>query len=224
MFVIYYALNKTNGKAYIGKTSNFKSRLRQHRHDMKKSQKHFHKALRKYGFDGFEFRIIDTASTKDRASEFEKFYINLFDTYKRDRGYNLTMGGEGCPATEETKKKLSDTMIRIGHKPSLEDSKKGVESLKLLLTGKPRPDWVRKKISEAKKGKCSDKLRAALNENRKKLNRDDIPNDAIVKLYDSGLSTRKIAEMFNTNQATISWRLRKMRSGGAIFRTPKSVV
>ena len=147
MFTIYYALNKINGKAYVGKTNDLKRRIRQHRYSSKNTNHYFYKALRKYGESTFEFRVIDTASNEERASEFEKFYIQLFETYQRDRGYNLTMGGEGQSPTEETRRKLS--LWQKGKAKSDEQKQR----LRQLCVGRTHTDETKAKMRSAKLGK-----------------------------------------------------------------------
>ncbi len=57
--IIYKATNKINNKSYIGQTQHsLESRNSQHYRDYKDSNTSFHKALRKYGKENFEWKII----------------------------------------------------------------------------------------------------------------------------------------------------------------------
>ncbi len=97
MFTVYYVLNLVNDKAYVGITkTKLKYRWRSHCREAETGgPRLFCRAIRKYGADSFQVRQIDAASTKERADELEKFYIKLFDTTNRARGYNITEGGGG---------------------------------------------------------------------------------------------------------------------------------
>ena len=49
-----------------------------------------YQAMRKYGFDNFEFLIIEECKN-DELEEKEKYYIELFNTVQD--GYNEALGG-----------------------------------------------------------------------------------------------------------------------------------
>jgi hypothetical protein len=113
--IVYKIQNKLNGKIYIGKTTNEKRRLSDHKSLSKKTKTKFYNAVRKYGWDNFEYSIIEkidkpTKKELDHSLSFrEIFYINELNTIKK--GYNTTIGGEGVCGllhSEESKKKMSD--------------------------------------------------------------------------------------------------------------------
>lgn len=91
---IYKVVNKINGKIYIGKTNNFKKRKQEHTVYDINDNSYFHKALKKYGLDSFEWSIIDYAHTLTEINNLEKYYISEYNTYKPN-GYNMTKGGDG---------------------------------------------------------------------------------------------------------------------------------
>lgn len=55
----------------------------------------FHRAIRKYGRNNFDIRMIEEYATKEEMLQGEIEYIAYFDTYKSNFGYNDTLGGEG---------------------------------------------------------------------------------------------------------------------------------
>lgn len=90
--MIYLAINKVNGKMYIGKTKNpLEERIKQHYRDSKKLDLYFYRAARKYGWENFEWHVLDTS--QDNLNILEKHYIDYFKSYYY--GYNSTIGGEG---------------------------------------------------------------------------------------------------------------------------------
>lgn len=96
-FVIYTATNKINGKIYVGKTYNFEKRRKEHFYDINDDIP-FHRALKKYGIENFEWKIIDCAKTDDEIKEKEIYWIKKLNTCirsKNSNGYNITLGGEG---------------------------------------------------------------------------------------------------------------------------------
>lgn len=84
-----------NGKVYIGQTVLTLTRRRQSHFDAAKrgSKNHFHKAIRKYGRDVFDWKVIDTATSREELGKLEAQYINEYDSIRR--GYNEVTGGYG---------------------------------------------------------------------------------------------------------------------------------
>lgn len=96
-YVIYKVTNKINGKIYIGKTYDFEKRKREHILD-KNCDIPFHRALKKYGLENFEWEIIDSANSNEEIIRKEIYWIKALNTcvnFKDSNGYNITLGGEG---------------------------------------------------------------------------------------------------------------------------------
>lgn len=112
MGCIYKATNKVNGKAYIGQTNfTLDKRRREHERAAKRRPNtYFLKALNKYGFNSFEWEILEAGiDDHDRLNEAEKKNIAIHKTVKPG-GYNLTYGGEGgvpCQGTIEKMRKIA---------------------------------------------------------------------------------------------------------------------
>ena len=92
-YYIYKATNKINGKSYIGQTINYKNRLWQHRRCYEKEDCKFHDAIKEFGFDNFEWEVIETCERKEEADNLERKYIELFNSYRN--GYNENKGSVG---------------------------------------------------------------------------------------------------------------------------------
>lgn len=112
--VIYIFKNKINGKIYVGKTTREKARYKEHKRASDDS--FFHFAIRKWGFDNFEYLILERLKYPDRKITnheldiLEKQYISLYGSNNSNKGYNLTDGGEGgcgCIRRKETRDKMS---------------------------------------------------------------------------------------------------------------------
>jgi hypothetical protein len=99
----YCVNNKINNKKYIGVSeNNVIERFKVHQRDITKgSQLVFHRAVRKYGFNNFEFEWIKDYTNqcnKEELFEIEKYYIfkhNTYINFENSNGYNMTLGGEG---------------------------------------------------------------------------------------------------------------------------------
>jgi group I intron endonuclease len=151
--IIYKVTNKINGKAYIGQTINYDNRKWGHINSSVKTKNSdynsiFHRAIRKYGIESFEWNILYKGSYNPKLlDELEMVFINYYGTF--GKGYNANIGGgsnTGIKRSEETKKKLSD--INKGKKIS----KEIIEKIRLKNIGKKRDDNFRLQLSLRKKG------------------------------------------------------------------------
>lgn len=92
--IIYRCRNKISGKVYIGQTvKTLEERKNEHFNSHLKGKSKFYKALKSYGFDNFDWEIIDTAKTKTELNEREIQYISEYNSI--DNGYNMVQGGTG---------------------------------------------------------------------------------------------------------------------------------
>lgn len=113
--VIYRITNIVNGKVYIGQTSlTLRKRLLSHishaRPNTLGRKHYFQFAILKYGLNNFYVDILESCSKGDLNSR-EQHWILELQSYKPERGYNCTYGGDGCKASyeisEETRRKIS---------------------------------------------------------------------------------------------------------------------
>ena len=89
--VVYEIENLTNGKKYIGATSNYRARIRTHMTG--RGGGYIGNAIQKYGKQYFKARVIDKAVNPQDLMELEKYHIATTRT-RAPNGYNLTNGGE----------------------------------------------------------------------------------------------------------------------------------
>ena len=149
---IYVHQNLTNGKLYIGQTSEDNVKRRWHGGANYTECPYFYNAIQKYGWDGFKhFVLIDNIKTLEEANEIEKYLINKYKTNDREFGYNIQEGGANT-MTEETKEKIRQQHL-LAHqmKPEVQRVKKEFEKVKdnlenlkvstLSNKGFPRPNY-----------------------------------------------------------------------------------
>jgi len=96
---IYMFKNKVNGKIYIGESKNMKCRMRGHRNTTsgKRNGMAISRAFEKYGFDSFEFFILEiypNKMTEDFLVKREAFWIEFYGSLKNKIGYNSTLKRE----------------------------------------------------------------------------------------------------------------------------------
>lgn len=95
---IYKIQNNVNGKVYIGKAKNFKSRWSKHKGELNKEirskdcNRYLFNSVKKHGFHNFSFHILEVISIdsdKGFYSERELFWMDEYNSCDRNFGYNL---------------------------------------------------------------------------------------------------------------------------------------
>lgn len=90
--IIYKYTYTPTGESYIGQTTNFNKRQKEHLKEDRINLK-FHNLLRKH-YNDFIIEILEqNISTKEELNNKEKFYIKKYNSY--NNGFNLTQGGDG---------------------------------------------------------------------------------------------------------------------------------
>lgn len=147
---IYKIRNKINDKFYIGSSINIEKRWNVHR-TLKGNSKVLTAAFKKYGFDNFEFTIVEVIKDRDTLIQREQYYLDLFKPFAVDNnGYNVRKVANsniGLVHSDETRLKMS--VSRKGSKRS-EETK-----LKLSLLQKERGGYGPKTFSEDHRYKIS---------------------------------------------------------------------
>jgi group I intron endonuclease len=117
--VIYKIINNINGMIYIGYSTDYKSRMSQHKYSSKNPSKtdKFHLAVHKYGFENFSHYIIDWANDIESAYSKEVFWIAFYKSDNREFGYNIEPGGTGSGkhVRVKTKEKISKSISAENH-------------------------------------------------------------------------------------------------------------
>lgn len=92
MKAIYKWQNRTNGKVYIGKSVDIAKRIREYRYEVNHgSTRPIIAALRKYGFDNFDFSIVEQCDelSNEQLLEREQYWMNYYNSQNLEKGYNL---------------------------------------------------------------------------------------------------------------------------------------
>jgi group I intron endonuclease len=140
----YCFTNKINNKKYVGITCNIKRRYNQHKNTNSRAVV-FCLAIKKYGFENFDFLVLkENLSLKD-AKLIERQFIKDFNSIVPN-GYNRTKGGDSSVKhTKETIEKIveKNRIWRLinGHqmtgKKHSEETKKLLKESALKRTDRP---------------------------------------------------------------------------------------
>ena len=102
MSIGIYKITNPKGKIYIGKTKNYRKRIRNYLNLECKDQRKIYNSLKKYGPENHTFEIIEECDL-DKLNEREIYWIDIFQSVKR--GLNLTFGGDGGNRSKESIKR-----------------------------------------------------------------------------------------------------------------------
>lgn len=165
-----------SGKSYIGQTSDFKKRCKEHRLGSKCTA--FSNAVKRYGWDAFTHQVLADGLSLEEANQLEAALISQHNTII-PHGYNLRSGGDNGLHSEETKRKMSRVQkgktispearekmskAKIGLQLTDDHRSKISESLK----GRPVSEETRKKIALSLNGhSLSDATRAKISATKK---------------------------------------------------------
>lgn len=161
--VIYKYTNKINGKIYIGQTINEKRRLNQHKKSSENSL--FHRAIKKYGWENFEYKVlfkIHCNNEQDLTNTLnikESIAIRFFNSIDSNVGYNLKISGSKGKLNKSVRDKISKSHKGLPGRKHTDEEKK---SLSIKRRGvlnpmygihRPHTEEEKIKMSIALKGK-----------------------------------------------------------------------
>jgi group I intron endonuclease len=151
----------SNNKIYIGSVhptdrgNSLARRLRDHKYRLNRNEhgnQLLQRAWNKYGEESFEFYVIETLENVEIILEREQYWIDFYESYNKDKGFNL------CPTAGSTynfkwteEQKLNYTKENhpmYGKKHTEESKQKMSESLKGLMTGENHPSYGKVKSPE----------------------------------------------------------------------------
>ena len=142
-----------NGKRYVGITTYPKPEYRWQEGRGYYQNKHFYKAIRKYGWNNIKHEAWELTCESEMYYA-EKYLIAYYHTTESKFGYNNSEGGEcgflGCNHSEKTRKKMSESHKKTWSDP--EFRKKQSKARK----GQIRSEEARKHLAEAAKKRWSD--------------------------------------------------------------------
>ena len=167
---LYVHINKANGKRYYGITSQKANQRWQNGRGYQYNE-YFTRAIEKYGWDNFEHIVLFDNLTKDEANLLEQMYIALYDTTNPNKGYNMTLGGEGALGWKpnDTWREKQSNINKGGGNPNY---------------GKHLSDETKKKISE-KNTNPSDETRKKMSENHADFKGKKHPKSKIYTIINS---------------------------------------
>ncbi len=216
---VYKIENLIDGKVYIGKSKNIGVRWAEHKSELKNGthiNSHLQNAWNKYGKDCFRFEIIYEAKDEIDALNMEEYFINKFESDKRETGYNLTKGGQSGYLSEESIIKVSNSRIGKYNDLSVEDIKRIKILAYCLMDLKEISDIYNvslKTIRNIVYGTTYKHIFKEINPYIKNIKQQiiDDRNNRILELCDKGYKLFEIRDMLNETQSVVEKCVYKYR-------------
>lgn len=223
--IVYKATNTVTQYAYIGKTVRTLSHAKaRHKSRATKTWKHgceskLYNAIRKYGWEAFEWDVLYNGFSDADIQEKERYYIHELDTLHN--GYNLTPGGDGGAG-----KKLSSA-----HRKKLAEAFTGSKNRCYGLLGKEHPAFgnvhteeAKAKISAAHIGKHkTEDHKRKLSEAKKRISRfSQEDRYTMVQMRLNGLTYADIAKHFDATASVVFKIVKKETTSDMRQSTPSS--
>jgi len=176
---IYSIRNRENGKIYIGSAISLSRRFSEHLRMLKRGDHdnpHLQNSWNKHGEDAFSFNTVMFCSVDDLVETEQCFLDELRDEIGSGQIYNIspTAGSQlGLEHTPESRAKMSHEQSGENNgfygkrhsKESIEKMRKSHKGQVAWNKGIPHSEEIKRKISEAKRGKSlSDEHRAKISE------------------------------------------------------------
>ena len=159
MGCVYVATNRVNGKQYVGMTmKTLGDRMSAHKHHafVQNFQSKFHNAIRKYGWDAFDWIEVFQSDARDSVCAAEIRWIAHLRTF--ENGYNMTRGGEGAidvVISEDGRRRIGEANRKRGS-PTQGKHLSAETKAKISNALKGRSNWVGRHHSEESKLKMSE--------------------------------------------------------------------
>lgn len=153
---IYKYENQVNHKVYIGQTINLNARRVSHINKAKTVKNKFYNAVRKYGWEGFDYSVIAQIEAEDikelstLLDTLEEQYIEQYDSFHN--GYNSTTGGHSC-----REKQMPESFIEYCKNRTYSDETR--EKMSEAAHNRVYSSETREKLSKAAKKRSFAKYR-----------------------------------------------------------------
>ena len=182
---IYIIRNTVNNKVYIGQTKvSVTRRWQEHLRHAKYGDQVINRAMRKYGIDKFYVETLEICNI-DVIDYREMYYIDLYDSTNKSKGYNVSIGGN-TPRFKRKALSISDLVdLYTNKKFTLEEIANKFEVTRYIITTELRNAGV--EINE----------RYREEEKFSKINKE-----TLTKALQEYKSLRKAAKSLNMNYTT----------------------
>jgi len=203
-----YKITFPNNKIYIGISNNIYRRMLEHNNDFRNNLP-IEFAIQKYG-KITEFDILEEIDPENRTlmREREKFWIKVFNSNKKEFGYNVSKGGDGADlGSQNLQAKLTEEQLQQVYKDLMDNKltlqqiadkyEMHLSSISNINNGhRYFHSSINYPIRKSKPGV------AGTNSGNSKFSKKDVDN-IVQLLIENKMSIQEIASLYNVNESTI---------------------
>ncbi len=159
---IYIIKNMVSGKVYIGQAVDILKRWKNHKIEFKfnRNSKYLQSAYNKYGYLNIAFYVVEFCEpSKSILDKREQYWMDLYNSYDRKYGYNLSpTAGGSCTSYKHSDKTKALLSAKRKNKLRTEEAKAAIKAgwEKRKARG-PVSEETKRKLSKSHKGKSHSK-------------------------------------------------------------------
>jgi group I intron endonuclease len=219
---VYQIRNCTNGKLYIGSTNDLVRRERKHFSELRNNKhgnQHLQNAWNKYGESCFTFEVLRYIDDEDRLIRAEQFFIDFWETYKPEYGYNIaTVAGTSMRGRFGKDHPRYGTRLTDAHKQAISNASKGENNAYYGKYGPEHPRYGTRNTNEHKR-LLSERMKGKNNpaygltgEKHWNSKLTDKQRREIAKLYVEGThNTPELAVIYAVGESTVKRTIKRYR-------------
>ena len=129
---IYQITHKDTGRIYIGQSKNFAQRIRHYKNcNKRKENTYIENAIKKYGWDAFNFEVLVYADGKEFLDLLETKIIDGFSS-TTPNGFNVRLGGNTSSFSAATRGKMSQIKIAYFKDPKAKERLREKRKLQVI--------------------------------------------------------------------------------------------
>ena len=203
-YKLYVHISPSNKRYYgITRQKNVKTRWKNGKGY--KNNKYFGRSIEKYGWNNIKHIVLFNDLTETEAKLLEQCYIALYDTTDPNKGYNITLGGEGAlgiSPSEETRQKLS-----IAGKIAWNNEERK-HNMSEAHKGKPISEEHKRILIKSRKGKHhTEEAKRKMSENHANVSGRNNPSAKSIICITTGLlffTIKEASEYYNIDNSGIA--------------------
>lgn len=209
-YFVYLITNQINKKVYVGFTSNWKKRWKEHNLESQRNRndqrnRHLYHAMRMYGRENFSFCLLCSVDDEKEALRLEQYYIEQYGSKNPDKGYNMTAGGDGVrvlrgDSLERMRKAVSERMSVPENTPNYREDISTEEIVELYVIEGLNTVAIGKKLG-IYPGLVSSRLKRKGVKRRGR--RIEINVAEVLRLYEIKKTAAEIGEIFGVSKYKI---------------------
>lgn len=134
-----------NNKVYIGQTKYSVKKRWGNNGYRYREQPLLYNAIKKYGWDNIEHKILCVCNNQKDANMLEKYYIKQYKSNNTNFGYNLTDGGDGISGYKASKERIEKLKLKFVNNPNWKQ--------KLTFKNCKHSEETKNRIANSHKGK-----------------------------------------------------------------------